>query len=411
VLIYLMFCFTAIRTSATRNMGRKRRVALLIESSRGYGRALLSGVARYARVAGPWIFHHEERSISDTMPMRIRRWRPDGVIARIEHPTLARQLRRLDVPIVDLFDKRMLPNVPAVLADHKAIARLAADHLMSLGLRHFAFCGFSGLAFSEQRGKYFHEYLAARGHETLVFGQRGRTRIRALTRVETRAQYQTGELTAWLRSLPKPIGILACNDGRAYGLLHTREEHGIRVPDDIMIVGVDNDPVWCELSGLSLSSVDPNAERIGYEAAALLDRMMNGHRRIPEKTLVSPRGVVVRQSTNALAIPNREMADLLRYVREHACEGLTVKLLCRHTATARSTLCRWFAKHLGHSPAEELARIRVDRIKELLSTTTMSLEEITHRCGFTHIETMHRLFKRATGTTPGGYRSQFWRRI
>jgi LacI family transcriptional regulator len=366
----------------------------------------LSGVAAYARIAGPWIFHHDERSISDTLPAKIRSWSPDGVIARIEHPKLAQQLRRLNVPTVDLFEKRMLPGIPVVLSDHKAVAHLAADHLMSLGLWRFAFCGFSGLEFSEQRGKYFCEDVAARGYEVHVFEKHGRVRTRGLTAIEAKAHCQTAELAVWLRGLPKPIGIMACNDIRAYGLLNACEESGIRVPDDVMIIGVDNDPIWCELSGLSLSSIEPNAERVGYEAAALLERMIAGRRRIPMTTRVAPRGVVVRQSTNTLAIPNQEMAHVLRYVREHACEGLTVKLLSQRTAIARSTLCHWFVEYLGRSPGEEITRVRLDRMKCLLSTTNMRLEEISRRCGFVHVETMYRLFKRITGQTPGDYRNQ-----
>jgi LacI family transcriptional regulator len=308
---------------------------------------------------------------------------------------------------VDLFEKRMLSDVPVVLSDHKAVAHLAADHLMSLALWQFAFCGFPGLEFSEQRGKHFCQYIAAHGHDVRTFKKRDRARSRRLTVIEAKAHYQAAELAAWLRKLPKPVGIMACNDIRAYGLLSACEQSGIRVPDDVMVIGVDNDPIWCELSGLSLSSVAPNAERVGYEAAALLERMIVRRRRVPHTTLVAPRGVVVRQSTSGLAIPNQEMAHVLKYVREHACEGLTVKSLCQRTATARSTLCHWFMEYLGRSPGEEITRVRIDHIKCLLSTTNMRLEEISRRCGFAHVETLYRLFKRITGKTPRDYRNQW----
>lgn len=390
-------------------MGKALRIGLLIESSRSFGRDLLGGVAAYARSVGPWTFYHEERSISDTLPRRIGEWSPDGIIARIEHPKLAQQLGRLKVPIVDLFEKGMLASAQVVLSDHRATAQMAADHLVSLGLRHFAFCGFPGIEFSETRCQYFTEYLESRGYTVDVFGSRRRSSSHGLTWIEAQAQCQISEVAAWLRQLPKPIGIMACNDQRAHYLLNIREEVGVRVPDEVMVVGVDNDPVLCELSGLSLSSVDPNAERIGYEAASLLHRMVQRRKRVQKPVYIAPRGIVMRQSTNAFAVSNQEMSDILQYVRNHACKGLTVKSLLRRASVSRGTLYRWFFECLDRSPAAEIARVRVNRVKELLSTN-MTLEDISAQCGFTHVETMYRLFKRITGQSPGAYRDGLWRR-
>jgi LacI family transcriptional regulator len=201
------------------------------------------------------------------------------------------------------------------------------------------------------------------------------------------------------------VGLVACNDMRAYQVLNIRDDAGIKVPDEVAVIGVNNDRILCELSDLLLSSVDPDASRIGYEAAAVLHRLIERRGPVPKTTLIAPRGVVARQSTDMLTFANPELVQIVRYLRDHACKGLTVDTLVRRMAVSRATLCRWFASHLGHSPVEEMARVRVERVKELLATTTLRLEEVARRCGFDHSETMYRLFKRATGQTPGEYRS------
>ena len=386
-------------------MDKRLRVALLIESSRGFGRNLLNGIATYARVAGPWTFYHEERSIGDSLPAKIKDWRPDGILARIEHPNLVRQLRSLRVPTVDLFHQRLPPWIPKVISDQQAIMRLAADHLLALGLRNFAYCGWPGIRFSDERRRHLAEYLASHGYSLQVFAPDSRARAGRLAVVEARSEHELPQMIPWLRALPKPVGLVACNDMRAYQVLSIRDEAGIRVPDEVAVIGVNNDRILCELSDLLLSSVDPDARRIGHKAAALLHRMIQGRGPVPKTTLIAPRGVVARQSTDVLAFADPEMVLVVRYLRDHACEGLTVDALVRRMAVSRATLCRWFARHLGYSPGEEIARVKVERVKELLTTTTLRLEEVARRCGFDHAETMYRLFRRTTGNTPGEYRT------
>jgi LacI family transcriptional regulator len=155
-----------------------------------------------------------------------------------------------------------------------------------------------------------------------------------------------------------------------------------------------------------LSSVDNNAQRVGYEAAALLDRMMRRRGPVPKMTLVEPAGVVARRSTDVLAIAEREVAEVVRHVRDHACAGLTPARLAQHSAVSRSTLERWFAQHLGRSVYDEICRVRLDRVKELLMTSDLPLGEIARRSGFAYAETMQRVFKSAVGQTPGRYRKR-----
>ena len=385
-------------------MPKSLRVALLIESSRSYGRNLLAGIAAYARIYGPWVFYHEERSLGDPLPDTLKKWRPEGILARIENLSLLRKLRTMKVPMIDLLHEEGVPGIPCIMPDSKAITRIAIDHLRHLRLEHFAYCGLPGVVFSDNRCRHFLREFAALDYHVDVFDQRPIARTKGLAEIEKNAMRRHCNLVAWLRKLPKPVGIMACNDMRAYQVLNACREAGIRVPDEVAILGVDNDTVQCELCDPPLSSIDNNVHRIGYEAARLLDCMIDTRQNAPKMTLVEPVGVVARRSTDALAIADRDVVDIVRHVRDCACDGLTPEKLVRDTAVSRSTLERWFLKHLGHSIKAEINRVKLERIKELLIAGDLSLVEIARLTGYSHVETMQRFFKNITGQAPGQYR-------
>jgi LacI family transcriptional regulator len=386
-------------------MSQPLRIALLIESSRSYGRNLLSGIAAYGRVYGPWVFYHEERSLGDPLPAALKQWRPQGILARMENRTLIRKLRRLGVPTVDLLHEEGMPGIPGVISNGKAIVQLAIDHLRQLRLKHFAYCGLPNVVFSDQRCRHFVRGFAALGYRVDVFAQRRSARARGLANIERNARSHADALAAWLRTLPKPVGLMACNDMRAFQVLSVCREAGILVPDEVAVIGVDNDPVQCELCNPPLSSVDNNAQRVGYQAAALLHRMIQRRGAVPRRILVKPIGVVARRSTDVLAVANRETIEIVRYIHDHACEGLTPARLARQMAMSRSTLERRFAQYLGHSVNREILRVRLNRVKELLITSNLTLGEIARLAGFSYVETMQRTFKNREGQTPGQYRN------
>jgi len=279
------------------------------------------------------------------------------------------------------------------------------DHLLGRGLRQLAYAGFADVAFSQERCKEFVQYAKARGVATSVLRDRPGRRGVGLAGVEEATLRHDAELAAWLKALPQPIGLLACNDMRAYQVMSVCGECGILAPEQIAVIGVDDDPVLCELSDPPLSSVDPDAHRIGYEAAATLHRMIQGARRLRAIQRIEPRGVVARQSTDILAIADPEVVAAVRCIREHACEGLTTDALVEELAVSRRTLYRWFEQYLGHSPAEEITRVRLERVKDLLATTDLPADEIAGLAGFAYPETMHRLFRKRVGQPPGAYRA------
>jgi LacI family transcriptional regulator len=380
------------------------RIALLIESSRNYGRELMRGIAAYAQQAGPWLFFHEERALADPLPPSLAHWAPDGILVRLVGDKLPRQIRALRLPTVDLYREDDTHDIPGVTVDQEALVRQAIAHFQERGFQNFAFCGFTKVLFSEIREASFRRQLKAKGIAPLIFRHPPLQSHSGLATVEAHAAKFNAELADWLRKLPKPVALMACNDMRAYQVLNVCNACGIAVPEEAAVLGVDNDPIVCEFSNPPLSSVDPNAMRTGYEAAALLHRIIEGHPKPARRILVEPQGVVSRRSTDVLAIGDPDVAAAVQYVRRHALDPLDFKKTVHNLLLSRSTLERWFQHSLGHSMHAEILSIRLKHIQELLRKTTHPLDTIARSCGFSHVETMARIFKRQVGLTPGEYR-------
>lgn len=382
------------------------RVALLIESSRAYGRGLLLGVAKFVREHGRWSIFLQERSLGDVSPSWLKDWEGDGIIARVENRPMAEAIRRLGLPAVDV--RYLLPNLemPSVRTDDEAVARAASEHLLERGFRHFAFCGFDGADYSDIRRDSFAERIAEAGFRCHAFEDPQKPRKASTLEYEEHGLKYEDLVASWLKELPKPIGLMACNDIRGQQVLNACRAIGVAVPDEVAVIGVDNDEVLCDLSDPPLTSVMPNTERIGYEAAALLDRMMAGAKSPKQPVFIEPAGIVTRRSTDVLAIEDRHIAAAVRFIREHATEGIDVSDVLKAVPLSRSTLERRFARALGRSPKDEILRVRLNRAKELLAETDFSLALVAEKVGFEHTEYLSVIFKKKTGLTPGQFRTQ-----
>jgi LacI family transcriptional regulator len=387
-------------------MPQRPRIALLIESSRSYGRELERGIASYVRERGPWTVFQHERRLYDALPAWLKDWKGDGIIARIGSAKIAEQIGRKGLPTVDLLGIHEIPNVPAILTDHRSVARVAAEHLMERGFEHFGYCGHANVFFSRRRCEYFIECLKEKGYDADVYvGPSGRKADASYVEVQSLPSAES--LAAWIESLPKPVGVMACNDIRAQHILSACGQYGYTVPDEVAVIGVDNDDVLCELCDPPLTSVAKNAQKTGYDAAEMLDRMIRGRRPRRKRTLVAPLGVVSRRSTDIVAVDDPDLAAAIRFIREHACEGIEIDDVIQNVYVSRSTLKRRFALHLRRSPSEEIRRVRIARVKELLAATPYPLHRIADLAGFQHVESMCKLFKQMTGRTPGKYRKEW----
>ena len=378
-------------------MSQRRSVALLIETSKTYGRGLLGGISRYVHTHRPWSIFIAERGLDDPLPPWFRRWRGDGIILRSSTAALVSAVRRRRLPTVYLGEVRDM-GLPMLHSDDRAIARTAAEHLIERGFTCFGYVGLKGVVWSDQRRVFFVERLVEDGYacELYEFGS-GNDGLGDWVSREK-------ELSHWLQSLPKPAALLACYDVMGIRVLDACRGADIAVPEQVAVLGVDNDPVLCTLADPPLSSVAHNLEKIGYEAAAQLDALISGQAPPQEQILIDPSGVVGRQSTDVLAIPDQQIARALRYIREHACDGIDVDDVVRAVGMHRATLKRRFERQLGRSPKAEIMRLQMDRVKQLLRVTDFTLRRIADLAGFRHAEYMSVIFKRKVGITPGEYR-------
>lgn len=374
----------------------RRKVALILETSNAYARTLLQGVFAYTRENKPWSFSLVEQGHSDEAPDWLADWDGDGIIARIKNRGIATTVLASGLPTVDLSIGRYLPSLPAVEPDEGLIARLATEHFVERGFKHFAYCGDEAVMLSTRRGDAFRRAVAGAGFCCHEFKAEGGPKIAISSKVAA--------IGDWLDGLPRPLAVFACHDVCGQHVLDACCNVGLVVPDEVAVLGVDNDELRCEMAVPPLSSIIPNARRAGYEAAKLLDRMMNGEKVPPLETWIEPLGLNLRQSTDVLAVDDRHVAMALRFIREHVCEPITPSDVLRVVPLPRRSLEKRFRQLLNHTLHDEILSVRLNRIKQLLTGTKLSLEQIAEAMSYEHPEYLSVVFKREVGLSPRDFR-------
>jgi len=377
-----------------------RHVALLVETTGAYGRGLIQGIAKYNREHGNWSTYFRPHALNDAPPAWLRSWKGDGMLVRIETQEMYEAVRRCGVPAVNLRGTIKGLPLPYVSMDNRAIAALALAHLRDRGIRNFAVCGRAGTPNTAlvERCDHFRELVEADGGICYIFPPLA-SRRSAMT-----WEQEQDQLAAWIRSLPKPVGIFGCNDERGLQVLDACRRVGVAVPDEVGVIGVDNDQAICDLTIPPLSSIDPNAEAIGYEAAALLDRMMSGHAAPTEPIKLAPRGVVTRRSTDVVASEDKEVGRAISYIRQHACRGLQVVDVLGHMAMSRASLQQRMKQVVGRTIHQEIQNVRLGKVKDLLAMSEMTIKQVARESGFASVQYMTRVFRAVTGETPARYR-------
>lgn len=389
-------------------MVTRKKVILLIEASRAYGRGCLLGVAKFASSHGPWTMLHFERGLTEDVPRLMLEWKGDGIISRIENAKIAAAIAECGLPTVDLRGSHPPDGGIMIDTDHAIVARLAADHFLEIGFRNFAFCGFPGIDFSDKRCEFFRQYLGSKGYSVEVyFPTKGSTEgVRDIISCEARGEMEGSLIEAWLRSLQRPLALLACNDVRGRQVIDACKTADITVPEEVAVVGVDDDEVICELCDPPLSSIEPDSRRIGYEGAALLDQLMSGVEPSCKLSHVRPRGITRRLSSEVTSTDDQEVAAAMQLIRDQACRGVTVQEVVKLLDVSRSTLERRFQDIFGRSPAVEIERVRMARAKLLLVETRYKLAKIASMTGYNSAAQFATAFKRYGQKTPGQYRQE-----
>lgn len=376
-----------------------RRLALIYDARLAYDLKVMTGVAAYLQEGHHYSVYIEESALKDQRLPDLRSWAGDGIIADFDDPSVARLVMQSRLPAVAFGGGYGWyvegSRIPYFYANNQAVARLAADHLLERGFKHFAYCGYARTAingWSHEREQAFVAHVERHGGSCSVFRDRHRS-----PRQWAALQRAMGE---WLRELPKPLGVMAAHDRRGRQVLEACRAHDLNVPNEVAVIGVDNDELLCQLSTPRMSSVETGARQLGYAAAAQLDTIMQGRKPRRTHVVIDPVGVVTRQSTDVLAIDDQKVAQAMAFIREHACEGINVPRVVGAVAISRSGLETRFMKVLGYTIRVAIRRTQLERARHLVSETDMPLKQVAADSGFKSVQHMTTLFVQAFGDTP-----------
>jgi LacI family transcriptional regulator len=378
-------------------------VALIYDATHAYDLKVMAGVASYLRERGNYNVYIEANTLKDQRLPDLRSWDGDGVIANFDHPTVARAVTQSRLPAVAFGSGygwyRRGSRIPYFSTNQSQVASLAADHFLSRGFQHFGYCGYVRTetnGWSEDRQKIYLRHLSECGFPCHVYQARHKT-------IQHWASLQRS-LAKWLVELPKPVGIMAANDDRAHHVLEACRQASLRVPHDVAVIGVNNDELLCNLTSPTLTSIEQAAKRMGYEAAACLERLMRRRRLRKWRFVFDPHGIVIRQSTEVLAIEDASVARALKFIQEHASEGIKVPDVVSAAAISRSGLELRFSKLLGYTIRVAIRQVQLDRARRLISESKLPLKEIAINVGFRSVHHMTRLFTKAFHQPPARYR-------
>lgn len=343
-------------------------------------------------------------------------WNPDGVICQIYDDRLANVYRQTRKPVVELFESRPASEFPRILPDDVATGELAARHFLERGFRHFAFFGAPWMLWSGERETGFKReiertFRQRRDAPPYTYHSHGaagaqRDATAAAPTLAASLKERSDAMGAWLAGLPKPVAVFAANDLWGSELVQAARQRSLHVPGEVAILGVDNEELLCEIAHPPLSSIRIGAEQIGRAAVGVLEQLMSGRKPPRQIPRIGPMEVVTRQSTDVLAVEDEDVATAIQHIRRHAVEGISVKQLLEIVPVNRRTLERRFMAVLGHTPLDEIRRVRLDRAKVLLQTD-LPVYEVAQRSGFATPEYLATSFLQATGMTPTEYRRQF----
>lgn len=377
-------------------MPRTFTVAINLDTGNVAQQQMLRGIIHYCQTNRMWRFA-EHRGAPIVRAQQLSGVRYDGLITALNEMADVRAARQRKKPVVAITNGLLVPGFPLVCSDDQLIGRKGAEYFLNKGFRQFAFYGSQGFSWAQEREQSFCETIRNAGHVVSV-RRTHRTRNYDMERAQ---------LLQWLSRQPTPLALMASDDQIGRHVLTASDELGLRVPEQVAVLGVDNDDIPCEMAWPAMSSIPQDAQRIGFEAAAWLDQLMNRHK-LPSRALrVPPLDIVARRSTDVIAIDDPHVAQFMRLIHEHADRQISVKELVQQVPMSRRTLERRFFQTIGRRPAEEIRRVHLERALLLLRTSSLSMSQVARRSGFIDARGMDVVFRRLMKMPPTAYRRQF----
>jgi LacI family transcriptional regulator len=374
------------------------RVAVLVDTSSSWGRRIVTGIHDYIHKHERWQMFIETRGLQEVWSVPAG-WRGDGIIARISNPTLAADLKARNLPVVNVSGIQM-PGVdfPRVSTDLHAVGHLAAQHFLDRGFKSFAYCSLTGLSYVLQLQESFSQAVTAAGGTCNIYA------AKPGLGAEMDWNSDLSQLGEWMKSLPKPVGMLAWDYSSGRAIMFAAELAGLLVPEEVAVLCGGDDDLLCEVLQTPMSGIQAATEQIGHEAARLLDEMMRGGKPPQNPVFFPPSKIITRHSTDTLAIQDRALARALSFIRENAAQHIEVKDVTRHAGVSRRALEQRFMQVLQRTPASEIRRVHLERAKRLLEETDMPIPDVAEAAGYGSPEYMAGVFRSELQTTPLKYR-------
>ena len=377
-----------------------RTIAIMVENSRAYGRSMIGGIAAFAQEMRDWILR--PLSVEDAFTPQIRHF--DGIIARIADDRTAERLLRTGLPVVDVFCQKVRPGIAGVDSDHRHIGQMAREFFRLRGFANTAYCGIPGTAFSDARGAAFAT------ERTFVYTRRTARPLDESQFYAERADRtpDAKRLKNWLKDLPKPVAVFCCNDLRAIQLQQVAREIGLRVPEDVAILGVDNDTILCSFAEIPTSSIDPNAFQVGYDAARILRAMLlkMPARKAHKIRYVRSGRLIERSSTEVMPIDPPWLGDILMHIERNMRRPVSASEIFELSGRSSTAVENAFRNKLHTSVQAYITSVKMREAKRLLADPSLRISEVAYLCGFSSPQYFCRTFTAAFGLNPKSFRAQ-----
>lgn len=380
------------------------KIILLIDISEEYGQDLLKGIAKYSKEHGPWVFCRMPLFYREKLGMEgivdfAREWGADGIIAQLYNDQDIKKVLEAGIYLIAEDFKERFSDIPNITGGYFEAGEIGAEYFLKKGFKNFAFYGFKNIVWSRERFIGYEKYLISRGHKVFHFDH-DEAASRELW------YYKPSALSQWLQSLPKPIAIMACDDERGQHITEACKHAKIQIPEEIAVLGVDNDKMTCNLSDPPLSSVELDTEKGGYETARLMDQMITGRINETYDVLVMPIQVITRQSTDIASANDKYIAKALKFIHQNIDNRINVDDVLKQVPLSRRALEKRFQETTGIGVYKYIYNLQIQKFAERLLETDKTIFEIALESGFNNSKNISRQFKQVKGCTPIEYRTR-----
>ena len=380
------------------------KIILLSDFSEEYNKNLLRGITRYSKDHGPWTFckmptYYRETIGIDGILQWAKDWEADGIIGQFYNDEEVKKFTEAKIPVIAQDFKERFTDIPNITGSYRDTGRLGADYFLKKGFKNFAFYGFGNIVWSRERAEGFEERVQEAGYDVHYYELQDGQSMDLW-------YYKPSALSVWLNSLPKPIALMTCDDNQGHHITEAARHAGIRIPDEVAVLGVDNDELICDLSDPPLSSIELDSEKSGYEAARLMEHMIETKTYTAADIMVKATQVVTRHSTDIFASKDKYIVSALKYIHGNLDKNLKVDQILKEVPLSRRSLEKRFILTTGYPVYEYIYNQRIEKFTQKLLETDMTIFEIALDLGLSDSKNIARQFKQIKGLTPMEYRKK-----